>query len=113
MKTIKKRLVNLVLIVFSLYLALCIGLYFYQEKIIFYPQKLPADYHFKFNQPFEEIPITATDGIKLNGLLFLSTVSNQPSKGLIFYLHGNAGSLQGWGDVVNVYTNLGYDVFLL
>jgi pimeloyl-ACP methyl ester carboxylesterase len=45
----------------------------------------------------------------LNALLF----KTDSAKGLVFYLHGNAGSLDNWGDVARRYTALDYDVFML
>jgi alpha-beta hydrolase superfamily lysophospholipase len=85
-------------------------LYFFQEKLIFFPDKLSNNYTFHFNQPFEEITIKTEDGIRLNGLLFPAAAA---SNRLIFYLHGNAGALNTWGQVANRYTTLGYDVFIL
>lgn len=104
-----KILYSFLAIIALLYFALCTVLYFYQEHLIFYPQKLAKNYPFNFKQPFEELTITTADKTQLNGLLF--TTPNP--KGLIFYLHGNAGSLASWGDTAKTYTNLGYDVFLL
>jgi uncharacterized protein len=49
------------------------------------------------------------DGKVLNGVLFKS----KKARGLIFYLHGNGGSIASWSDVSEVYTSLGYDLFLL
>src|SRR6187402_597718 len=92
-----------------LYILVCGLLYFFQEKIIFHPQKLNKEYVFQFDQKFEEKNIKTEDGIILNGLLFRA----DSSKGLIFYLHGNAGSLDAWGVVADTYTPLHYDVFLL
>ena len=71
--------------------------------------KLPKDYKFEFNQDFEELNIPSFDNKMLNGLLF----KTQNPKGLVFYLHGNAGSLDTWGSVAKNYTNLGYDIFIL
>ncbi len=93
----------------ALYLLICSGLYFFQEKIIFFPQKLSADYIFRFDTDFEEITFKVSDGDTINTLLFKA----DSSKGLIFYLHGNAGSLASWGDVAQVYTKRGYDVLLV
>ena len=74
---------------------ICLVLYFFQEKLIFFPDKLDKNYKFSFNQPFEEVNIKTKGGNVLNGLLFKS----DKAKGLIFYLHGNAGSLNSWGEV--------------
>ena len=88
---------------------LCALLYFIQEKLIFFPQQLHADYKFTFDQQFQELQFNSPDGPKLHGLLFKA----DSSKGLIFYLHGNAGSLASWGQVAKSYTDAGYDLFML
>jgi alpha-beta hydrolase superfamily lysophospholipase len=88
---------------------LCGILYFFQEKLIFFPQHLDKNYKFEFVQKFEELNIVATDGKLINGLLFQA----DSSKGLIFYFHGNAGNLSTWGEVAKTYTDLNYDVFII
>jgi len=84
-------------------------MYFFQEKLLFFPQKLSKDFQFNFSQKIEEVNIKTKDNINLNGLLFKAN----NSKCLIFYLHGNAGSINSWGNVSQAYTDLNYDVFLL
>ncbi|SHN30738.1 hypothetical protein SAMN04488057_11875 [Cyclobacterium lianum] len=84
-------------------------LYAFQEKLLFFPEKLKSNFLFQFDQKFEEMNIRMSDGITLNGLLF----KTDHPKGLIFYLHGNAGSLRTWAGVAEVFTDLGYDVFIL
>ncbi len=95
-------------VVIILYSIMCLLLYIFQEKIIFHPQKLNKNHQFKFSGNFEEINTLTKDGFILNSLLFKSG----KSKGLIFYLHGNAGSLENWGEIALVYTALGYDLFM-
>lgn len=105
----KKFLKYSLLTILTIYILVCGLLYFVQEKLIFFPQKLSNDYSFQFDHKFEEKNIKTRDGLILNGLLFKA----DSSKGLIFYLHGNAGSLSSWGDVAKTYTDLNYDVFML
>jgi len=104
-----KGIFRLLKIVSGLYIVLCGLLYFFQEKLIFFPQKLDKNYQFVFGQNFEELNIKATDGKLINGILFKA----DSSKGLIFYLHGNAGCLSSWGEVAKTYTNLNYDVYII
>ena len=105
----KKGLFKLLKLILALYIIVCGLLYAFQEKLIFFPQKLEKNHQFSFNQKFEEINVKTIDGIYLNGLLFKA----DSSKGLIFYLHGNAGSLSSWGGVAETYTDLNYDIFIL
>lgn len=106
---LKKLLLKIIQTLMILFVSACGLLFLFQEKIIFLPQKLDTDYQFSFDQRFEEVHIKTSDQKVLHGLLFKS----DNSKGLIFYLHGNAGSLKSWGKVANIYTDLHYDVFML
>ena len=105
----RQLLIRTMIILFSFYALICLLLYFFQEKLIFFPEKLAKDYQFQFDQPFTELNILTNKGKMLHGLLFTS----DSTKGLVFYLHGNAGSVNSWGEVANRYTELGYDIFIL
>ena len=106
----KKLIKILLIIIAAVYIAICVLLYLFQEKIIFHPEKVDKNYKFEYNQHFEELFIKTKDNISLNGLLFKTDSS---PKGLIFYLHGNGGTLTTWGRVAKTYTDLNYDVFIL
>lgn len=105
---LKKAAIRTVIVLATLYVAVCGYLYFGQEGILFFPEKLGKKYTFDYSGNFEELNVKTSDGILLNGLLFKA----DSSKGLVFYLHGNAGSLGTWGDVAQTYADLGYDVFM-
>lgn len=109
MQTIRFITLSLLTFFGAIYLLYLSYVYFNQGELIFIANKLPNDYKFEFNQDFEEMNIPSFDNKKLNGLLF----KTPNPKGLIFYLHGNAGSLDTWGTIAENYTNLGYDIFIL
>ncbi len=92
-----------------MYLINCAGFYFTQEKHFFTPTKLSVDHKFHSNRSFEELNFRTTDGVTLNSLLF--KVDNP--KGLIFYLHGSGESLASLEKGSDIYTQLGYDVFMI
>lgn len=105
----KKMLLFILKTFLLLYILICALLYFFQEKLIFFPEKLPKDFKFSFYEKTEEISIKTRDNILLNGVLFKA----DNAKGVILYLHGNAGSINSWGDVAGIYTALQYDVFMV
>jgi uncharacterized protein len=84
------------------------GLYLMQEKIIFPATKLAADYRFQFDQPFSEVWIPVP-GATLHALHF-----KQPHpRGVVFFLHGNAGNLVTWTTGVDFYRRVNYDLFIV
>lgn len=104
-----KKMQIIIIAIIATYLAICMLLYFFQEKLLFHPEKLSASHVFSFDGKFEELHIPTKDNEVLHGLYFKAN----NARGLIFYLHGNAGSLDSWGEVAGTYTRLNYDVFLL
>lgn len=78
--------------------------------MVFHASKLPVDFKFNFPESnFEEIVIPTFDGCTLHALLFKSN----PSKGVVLYLHGNAGTLERWGNSASVFTQNNYDVLFV
>jgi pimeloyl-ACP methyl ester carboxylesterase len=109
LNNLKKVFIKIACCIFLLYISICVCLYFFQEKILFFPEHLAADFKYNFKNNFEEKTIPISGGTQLSALLFKSV----NSKGVIFYLHGNGGSLRRWGDVAGFYTQLNYDVFMI
>jgi uncharacterized protein len=81
----------------------------HQENLLYYPDKLPKDYKFIFKNNFQEYYIKVDEKTSLNGLLFKADTC----KGVIFYLHGNAGAIDSWGRIADVYIKNNYDLFII
>ena len=83
-------------------------LYVTQERIILPASALAADYRFQFDQPFEEVWIPV-QGASLHALHF-----KQPNpRGVVFFLHGNAGNLVSWTTGLDFYRRVNYDLFIV
>jgi hypothetical protein len=88
--------------------AIALGLlYLTQERLIFRGTPLPSDYRFAFEQRFAEIQV-AVPGGSLDALHFM-----QPHpRGLVFFIHGNAGNLATWTTGLDFYRRINYDLFI-
>lgn len=95
-------------IALAAYGALLGTLYVTQERLLFPATVLPADHQFRFDVPFTEMRIPVP-GASLDALLFTQA---QP-RGLVFFLHGNAGNLNTWTTGVDFYRRVNYDMFML
>lgn len=91
------------------YLLIAALVYFVQERFIFKPEKLPQDFEYRYDAPFEELFFDIEPGIRINGLHFYC----KEPKGLILYLHGNSRSIKGWAKYARDFYRYGYDVLLV
>jgi uncharacterized protein len=84
-------------------------MYATQERLIFPGTPLAADYRFQFGhgQRFEEIRVPVP-GATLDALHFMQ---DKP-RGLVFFVHGNAGNLATWTSGIDFYRRINYDLFI-
>jgi uncharacterized protein len=109
MDKIKFILNSLIILLGGLYLVYFGYVYCNQSDMVFIHSSLDKNHKFDFQSPYVEKFIPSFDGKKQHGVLFQCN----ESKGIVFYLHGNAGNVSNWGDISAFYNSLGYDIFIL
>lgn len=101
---------NIIFIIFSVIVIISVIIYFFQERIIFKPEKLPKNFVFQYkNQEVEEYNIELKKNVTINGLHFKA----KNSKGVVFYLKGNSRSIKGWGKFAVDFTSQHWDVIMI
>ncbi len=98
-----------ILYIIASYLVIIVVAYLVQEKLIFKPEKLPANFEYRYDAPFEELFFNVEPGVSINGLHFYVP---EP-KGLILYFHGNSRSIKGWAKYAKDFSRYQYDVLLV
>ncbi len=84
-------------------------LYAFQDRLIFLPTVLPTEHSYTFTEPHRELTLYADDGALLNGLHF----TRERPEGLIVYFHGNAGNLERWGGIVQLFVKKNWEVVVM
>ncbi|MBU2972997.1 alpha/beta hydrolase [Zobellia sp. B3R18] len=105
MRRLKKWGIILVIV----YVLIAFLAYTYQERLVFFPSKMPLNHTFDFCQDFEEFNLTTDDGAKLNAV----HIKQDSSKGLILYFHGNSGNISHLIHVANLFSAKGYESILV
>lgn len=103
----KKIMFLLFIIVIISIFAVLANLYIFQESLLFSPDKLSKDHKFDL-EDVSEVEI-AVNGAKLSALHY----KRKNPKGLVFFLHGNSGSLDNWLTDTSFYEEINYDLFML
>jgi len=108
---IKKKLFRWLKIVLIVYATIGITLYYLQEKILFHPTALAADYKYSFTEPFEEVNILYDSSTNFNIVQF--KVKDTLCKGIVLYFHGNKENINRYAPFANNFTKNGYETWMI
>ena len=90
------------------YLAVLALLWWKQEALLFQPQVLPAGHR------FDAAPDVVETWVKVPGARLNALHLRLPRPaGVVFFLHGNGGSLQNWFVNLDLYRRANFDLFML
>lgn len=95
------------IVIVAAYAALIALLWWGQERLLFMPQRLPADHRFELPSDAHEVWVDVP-GARLNAL----HLRLPNPDGVVFFLHGNAGSLQSWFTNTDFYRRHNMDLFM-
>ena len=76
----------------GLYILILVLAFTFQDKFIFFPQKLDKDYRYNLSDNDKEVFIPTSDGNLINGILY----HRPDNQYVVLYFHGNGGSLDSW-----------------
>ncbi len=94
-----------------IYFLIGAALYFFQEKLLFHPEKLPANYRFEFNTPFKQVDVPLDNETNLSIVQF--TVPDSLNKGVVLYFHGNKGNINRYAPFADHFTRNHYEVWMI
>jgi len=97
-----------IVVVLALYGALLALLWWGQERLLFLPQPLSPDHRFDFGPDVRERSIEVA-GARLSAL----HLQLPAPRGVVFYLHGNAGNLQSWFVDPDFWRRANFDLFMI
>ncbi|MCG2616509.1 lysophospholipase [Terrimonas sp. NA20] len=107
----KKKWAKWLKVFIAVYISCGLALYFFQEKFLFHPEPLDAEYEFQFRQPFTEVYLPVDNGRNLSIIQF--TVPDSLRKGIVLYFHGNKANIERYADNAKFFTDHNQEVWMI
>ncbi len=107
----RKLIFSWIKIIALVYSIVGISFYYLQDKILFHPEPLPADYKYSFPSTYKEVNIPYTNQSVINIIQFPSTESY--CKGVVLYFHGNEKNIGRYAAYAPRFTKHGYEVWMI
>lgn len=102
-------MLQIILYILGAYLLLVLFYFGLQERLIFIPARDKFGGPLPLATPYKEHFFDTPSNGRIHGIKLLT----KEAKGIIFYLHGNTGSIKRWGHMGQELVDLGYDVFVM
>jgi hypothetical protein len=100
---------SLIFILVTSWVLIALLIYFYQPKLIYFPQKEVEVTPEYISLDYEELTLTTSDDVKLNAWW----IPNPDARATLLFLHGNAGNISHRLDSINIFYNLGLSVLII
>lgn len=84
-----------------------------QPKLVFYPLRDLPETPAAHGLDYENIRLTAADGVQLHGWLVHAPRRRPSAPHTLLFLHGNAGNIGHRGDSIAIFAALGLDVLII
>ena len=103
-----RMLFNLLIVLFFIYLAFVLLVYFNQTRLVYFPEKQLSNTPEVVGLDFASVQIATGDGETLHG--WWIPVNN--AKGTVLFFHGNAGNISHRINYLTMFKQLGYNTLL-
>ncbi len=110
-KNTRSRFWKLAKIAAIIYVVIGVALYFFQDKLLFQPEKLSPTHAFSFQQPFTEINLTVNSEKTISIVQF--PVPDSACKGVVLYFHGNRQNIERYATFAHHFTRNNYAVWMV
>lgn len=97
-------------ILLAVYLLGGVAVYFFQDYILFHPEKTDPEKRYNFTAPFKEVNVAFDGTYNMNLIQF--TVPGRLPKGVVLYFHGNKKNISWYAVNAPLFTKNGYEVWM-
>lgn len=108
MPSLRRVITSLLVILLGVFLGLSLFLYLFQERYVYFPDRKLVSTPAQIHLPYEEVHLQTQDRVQLHGWF----VPAPDARLTLLFLHGNAGNISHRLESLQVFHELGLNVFI-
>lgn len=101
---------RILLVLSVIYLVLLLFVFFFQEKMVYFPYKAIRQFPSNIGLPYREVILKTSDGFRIHG--WLVGEQDKTEQDVVLFCHGNAGNISHRLDSLAIFHRLGLKVFI-